>query len=152
MIRRYEASDRERVATFLLTQRAFAELNAQTSEAFRDENLADFEKTDTLSLIVEDDDAIVAVVDLLKCHPVDGSLWLGLFLVDERLQGTGLAQTIYERLEREYMRPFQTTFRLGVLPTNMRGRRFWERYGYAYEKDAVTGDGVHVNVLKKEIE
>lgn len=152
MIRRYEASDRERVAAFLMTQRAFAELNNQTPEAFRDENLADFEETSTVSLIVEDDGAIVAVADLLKCHPVDGSLWLGLFLVDERLHGTGLAQSVYDRLEQDYMRPFQTTFRLGVLPTNARARRFWQRQGYVYEKDSVTGEGVHVNVLKKAIE
>lgn len=152
MIRRYEASDRERVAAFLTTQRAFAELNDQTPEAFRDENLADFEETDTVSLLVEDDGAIVAVADLLPCHPVDGSLWLGLLLVDEKLHGTGRAQTIYDQLERDYMRPFQTTFRLGVLPTNVRARRFWERQGYVYEKDSVTGNGVHVHVLKKGIE
>ncbi|TCI44833.1 GNAT family N-acetyltransferase [Exiguobacterium sp. SH3S2] len=152
MIRRYEASDRERVAAFLMTQQAFAALNAQTLEVFRDENLADFEETGTVSLVVEDDGAIVAMADLLRRHPIDGSLWLGLLLVDEQLHGTGLAQKVYDQLERDHMRPFQTTFRLGVLPTNVRARRFWERQGYVYEQDSVTGDGVHVHVLKKDIE
>lgn len=151
MIRLYEWSDRERVATFLLAQRTFAELNGQTPEAFQEENVADFEATSTVSLIVEDDGTIVAVADILNRHPVDGSLWLGLLLIDERLHGTGLAQTVYEQLESDYMRPFQTTFRLGVLPTNVRARRFWERQGYMYEKDSVTANGVHVHVLKKEI-
>lgn len=152
MIRLYEATDRERVATFFLGQRAFAELNGQTLETFRDENLADFEETGTVSLIVEDDESIVAVADLLKRHLVDGSLWLGLFLIDERLYGTGLAQIVYEQLESDYMRPFETTFRLGVLPTNVRAQRFWERQGYVYEKDSVTRQGIHVRVMIKVIE
>jgi len=50
----------------------------------------------------------------------------------------------YEASDRERVATFPLT--------NMRARRFWERHGYAYEKDAVTGDGVHENVLKKEIE
>jgi len=49
------------------------------------------------------------------------------------------------------MRPFQTVFRLGVLPHNERARRFWERQGYVYEKDSSTARGDHVHVLKKVI-
>lgn len=150
MIHVYDATWRDEVSAFLLRQRSFAALNGQTPEAFRDENLTDFEAEGTVSLVFTDRD-VIAVADLLKKHPVDGSLWLGLFVVEEKHHGTGLAQRLYEQLEREQMRPFQTVFRLGVLPHNERARRFWERQGYVYEKDSVTARGDHVHVLKKVI-
>ncbi|MFC4683752.1 MULTISPECIES: GNAT family N-acetyltransferase [unclassified Exiguobacterium] len=150
MIHVYDPTWRDAVAAFLLQQRSFAELNGQAPETFRDENVADFETEETVSLVFEDGD-VIAVADLLKQHPVDGSLWLGLFVVDERLHGTGIATRLYEHLEQTYMRPFQTVFRLGVLPHNERARRFWERQGYVYEKDSITARGDHVHVLKKVI-
>ncbi|UTT43299.1 GNAT family N-acetyltransferase [Exiguobacterium aurantiacum] len=150
MIHVYDTTWREKVEAFLLQQRSFAALNGQTPETFRDENVSDFETEETVSLVFEERD-VIAVADLLKKHPVDGSLWLGLFVGDERLHGTGVAQRLYEQLEHAYMRPFQPVFRLGVLPHNERARRFWERQGYVYEKDSVTARGDHVHVLKKVI-
>ena len=151
MIRPYTAEDRQELQRFLKDQRTFARLNEQTVEMFRDENVEDFEADGTVSLIIREDGRIVAIADLLKRHPVDGSLWLGLFVVDETLHGTGLAQTLYEQLEEEYMHSYQKMFRLGVLPNNFRARRFWERNGYVYEKDSITNKGVHVHVLKKRL-
>ena len=151
MIRPYTAEDRQELQRFLKDQRTFARLNEQTVEMFRDENVEDFEADGTVSLIIREDGRIVAIADLLKRHPVDGSLWLGLFVVDGTLHGTGLAQTLYEQLEEEYMHSYQKMFRLGVLPNNLRARRFWERNGYVYEKDSITNKGVHVHVLKKRL-
>ena len=151
MIRPYTAEDRQELQRFLMNQRTFARLNEQTVEMFRDENVADFEADGTVSLIIREDGRVVAIADLLKRHPVDGSLWLGLFVVEESLHGTGLAQTLYEQLEDQYMRPYQTVFRLGVLPNNLRARRFWERNGYVYEKDSITNKGTRVHVLKKRL-
>ncbi|WP_242678955.1 MULTISPECIES: GNAT family N-acetyltransferase [unclassified Exiguobacterium] len=99
MIHVYDPTWRDAVAAFLLQQRSFAELNGQAPETFRDENVADFETEETVSLVFEDGD-VIAVADLLKQHPVDGSLWLGLFIVDERLHGTGIATRLYEQLEQ----------------------------------------------------
>jgi GNAT superfamily N-acetyltransferase len=151
MIRPYSKEDRAELEDFLVRQRTFARLNGQSFEEFCDENVADFEEDATVSLIIREDGRIVAIADLLKRHPVDGSLWLGLFVVDEVLHGTGLSQTLYEQVEEEYMRPYQTVFRLGVLPDNLRARRFWERNGYVYEKDSTTNKDVRVHVLKKQL-
>lgn len=90
MIRRYTAEDRQELQRFLMDQRTFARLNEQTVEMFRDENVTGFEEDGTVSLIIREDGWIVAIADLLKRHPVDGSLWLGMFVVDETLHGTGL--------------------------------------------------------------
>lgn len=151
MIRPYTAEDRQELQRFLMDQRTFARLNEQIVEMFRDENVADFEEEGTISLIFREEERIVAIADLLKKHPIDGSLWLGLFVVEESLHGTGLAQTLYEQLEDQYMRQYQTVFRLGVLPNNLRARRFWERNGYVYEKDSITNKGTRVHVLKKRL-
>ena len=151
MIRLYTAEDRQELEDFLMSQRTFARLNEQTVEMFRDENVTDFEAEGTVSLIFHEEERIVAIADFLKKHPIDGSLWLGLFVVEESLHGTGLAQTLYEQLEDQYMRPYQTEFRLGVLPHNERAHRFWARNGYVYEKDSVTNKGTRVHVLKKRL-
>lgn len=151
MIRLYTAENRQELEDFLMSQRTFARLNEQTVEMFRDENVTDFEAEGTVSLIFHEEERIVAIADLLKKHPIDGSLWLGLFVVEESLHGTGLAQTLYEQLEDQYMRPYQTEFRLGVLPHNERAHRFWARNGYVYEKDSVTNKGTRVHVLKKRL-
>ena len=151
MIRPYSKEDRTELEDFLVKQRTFARLNGQSIQAFRDENVADFEEDGTVSLIIREDGRIVAIADLLKRHPVDGSLWLGLFVVEETFHGTGLAQTLYEQVEEGYMRPHQTVFRLGVLPDNLRARRFWERNGYVYEKNSTTNKDVRVHVLKKQL-
>lgn len=151
MIHVYGTNDRETVGAFLLRQQAFATLNGQNPEAFQEETLADFEGNETLSLMFKED-GIIAVADLLTQHPIDGSLWLGFFVVDERLHGTGIAARLYSQLEQQYMRPFQTVFRLGVLPHNERAYRFWKRQGYVYEKNAITSKGEHVHLLKKIIE
>jgi len=147
----YKAADRARFEAFLRRQQTFAALNGQTIDAFSEENVADFEADGTISLLVEADAKVIAVVDLLRRHPVDGSLWLGLFVVDERYHGNGIAQSLYEQLEQEQMLPFHSVFRLGVLPHNERAYRFWQRQGYVYEKESVTARGDHVHVLIKTI-
>ncbi|MCT4783154.1 MULTISPECIES: GNAT family N-acetyltransferase [Exiguobacterium] len=147
----YTAADRDRLEVFLRRQRTFAALNRQTMDAFCEENIADFEADGTASFLVEVDGELLAIVDLLRRHPRDGSLWVGLFVVDERLHGDGTAQTIYEQLERDEMRPYHSMFRLGVLPHNERAYRFWQRQGYTYEKDAVTARGDRVHVLLKTV-
>ncbi|MFN4215766.1 N-acetyltransferase family protein [Exiguobacterium sp.] len=149
-IRPYTNADRGRLESFLRRQVTFAAMNEQTPDAFCLENVADFEAEGTVSLLAEADEGVVAIADLLRRHPVDGSLWLGLFVVDERFHGNGVAQILYEQLEREQMLPHHSVFRLGVLPHNERAYRFWERQGYVYEKDSGTARGDAVHVLKKE--
>lgn len=120
-------------------------------DAFCEENVADFEADGTASFLVEVAWELCAVADLLRRHPRDGSLWVGLFIVDERLYGDGTAQAVYDQLERDEMRPYHSIFRLGVLPHNERANRFWRRQGYTYEKDAVTARGDRVHVLLKTV-
>lgn len=70
----YKAADRARLEAFLRRQQTFAALSGQTIDAFSEENVADFEADGTISLLVEADAEVIAVVDLLRRHPVDGSL------------------------------------------------------------------------------
>ncbi|WP_047374963.1 N-acetyltransferase [Exiguobacterium sp. ZOR0005] len=151
-IRSYTGSDKDRLESFLRRQVTFAAMNGQTIDAFCVENVADFEAGGTVSLLMETDDDVVAIADLLRRHPTDGSLWLGLFVVDERFHGNGIAQTLYEQLEQEQMLPHHSVFRLGVLPHNERAYRFWRRQGYTYEKESVTARGDRVHVLIKTID
>lgn len=62
----YKAADRARLEAFLRRQQTFAALNGQTIDAFSEENGADFEADGTISLLVEADAEVIAVVDLLR--------------------------------------------------------------------------------------
>lgn len=45
--------------------------------------------------IISRGDSPVGVVDLHKDHPVDGTVYIGLLLIDERLHGQGLGRAAY---------------------------------------------------------
>lgn len=149
-IRRIEERDGQALRSFLLRQTTFQEINGQTPEQFCEEIEQDVASAGTISLVVYEEGRLVAVIDLLERHPRDGSLWVGLLLVEETLWGRGYGRRIYETLETEWMRPLNPVFRLGVIPTNERARRFWTRQGYRYEREGVTGNGVVVDVMCKD--
>ncbi|WP_251127863.1 MULTISPECIES: hypothetical protein [unclassified Exiguobacterium] len=66
MIRPYAVEDRPELENFLMRQRTFARMNGQSTETFRDENVADVEEEGTMSLIFREGERIIAIADLLK--------------------------------------------------------------------------------------
>ena len=64
---------------------------------------------------------------------------MGLFLVPERLHGTGFAQCAYAALEAWMAAAGARWLRLGVVQGNDRAERFWRSRGYRVvrERDGV---------------
>jgi GNAT superfamily N-acetyltransferase len=56
---------------------------------------------------------------------------IGLYIVATRLHGSGLAQLLYEHLERWSHELGARWMRLGVVEGNRRAERFWERNAFA---------------------
>jgi len=66
------------------------------------------------------------VGDFLQPH-----VWhVGLFIVATALQGSGVAQALYRRLERWMVEQGARWLRLGVVQGSVRAERFWLRCGY----------------------
>jgi len=62
---------------------------------------------------------------------------VGYFLVATSSYGSGLANTLYEGLERWMRDSGAEWLRLGVLACNPRGDRFWTRHGYTEVRRAL---------------
>jgi GNAT superfamily N-acetyltransferase len=55
---------------------------------------------------------------------------LGLFIVETRQHGKGIARPLYDALETWMSAHGAKWIRLGVVAGNLRGERFWERLGF----------------------
>ncbi|MBL7256852.1 GNAT family N-acetyltransferase [Paractinoplanes lichenicola] len=73
---------------------------------------------------------VVGFAQLLDEHPVDGHPWIGLLLVDGRLDRQGHGRAIVEAIEERYRSKGATALRLGVLVNNEPAYAFWQAVGY----------------------
>jgi ribosomal protein S18 acetylase RimI-like enzyme len=78
----------------------------------------------------DDDDALVAMADLLSNLFVEGVWHIGLFIVATPLHGRGAAEHLYDGLEARMIERGAEWARSGVVAGNARAERFWERLGY----------------------
>ncbi|WP_427886650.1 GNAT family N-acetyltransferase [Kribbella sp. GL6] len=76
---------------------------------------------------------LVAVVDLLRGYPVDGTAFIGLLQIHAAQQGRGYGSTTYGLVEGyvESTWPEVRTMRLAVVDTNAEvAAGFWQRQGF----------------------
>lgn len=98
-------------------------------------------------------ETLVGCVDLIRAYPDPDIAYLGLMLFAESSQGKGLGKHSLDHLIRLACDWGCRHMRLGVIETNVRGLRFWQREGFAeiYRKtlEGFTGD---VIVMQKTID
>lgn len=75
-------------------------------------------------------DELVAVADVIEDLLAPRVWHVGLFLVPERLHGTGIALRAYDALESWMRSSGARWLRLGAVRGNDRAERFWRRRGY----------------------
>lgn len=82
---------------------------------------------------------LAAVADVIEDLLAPRVWHVGLFLVPERLHGTGFAQRAYAALEAWMAAAGARWLRLGVVQGNERAERFWRSRGYRVvrERDGV---------------
>ncbi len=92
------------------------------------------------------DGAIVAVADILADLLAPGVWHIGLFIVATERHGSGLAQQWLASLEDWALRNGGRYVRLGVVGSNARALRFWQKSGFVQVKvraGEVLGGVVH---------
>jgi RimJ/RimL family protein N-acetyltransferase len=88
---------------------------------------------------------LAAVADVVE-DLIAPSVWhIGLFLVPERLHGTGLAKRAYALLEHWMRAGGARWLRLGVIEGNARAERFWRRAGYEALRTRDSSTGLRPN-------
>jgi len=90
---------------------------------------------------------VKARAHLVDCHssmhamiqspsPAAGRLWLELIAVAAQWQGQGLAEQLMRIVEREAIIHDRSAIALSVWSTNIRARRFYERFGFSVTASA----------------
>ncbi|HEY3515295.1 GNAT family N-acetyltransferase [Kribbella sp. NPDC051137] len=110
--------------------------DAQSLLMMRPEGLAEDAK---VVLGAFDGEALVAVADLLRGYPKDGTAFIGLLQVHAEHQGRGYGSTTYSLVQQyvESTWPEVRTMRLAVVDTNAEvATGFWERQGFVATGEA----------------
>ncbi|MFT3816064.1 MAG: GNAT family N-acetyltransferase [Rubrivivax sp.] len=78
-----------------------------------------------------DDDVLVGCADLIRGYPSPSVAYVGLLLVDERLENRGYGTEILKQIEAIAVGwAVCIKLRLGVVQANERALRFWSRQGF----------------------
>ncbi|AFY29470.1 GNAT family N-acetyltransferase [Cyanobium gracile] len=90
---------------------------------------------------VEIDGELVGVVELLAGFPGPQEWYIGLLLLRPDRRGAGAGTAIWQHLRQRMTQEGATSVRLIVQHQNPRARRFWERQGFAVEREMVAKAG-----------
>ncbi len=80
--------------------------------------------------IIDGSGELVAMMNVVSDLLAAGVWHIGLFMVASQAQGSGLAQSLLQRLERWALAAGARWLRLGVVAGNARAERFWESAGF----------------------
>jgi GNAT superfamily N-acetyltransferase len=94
-------------------------------------------------------DTLVGMANVVSDMLAPGVWHIGLFIVSSRLHGSGVAQSLYESLERWARDSGSRWLRLGVVEGNARAEKFWERRGFLeVRKRGGVEMGTRVNAVR----
>lgn len=80
---------------------------------------------------IDETDSLIGMANVVSDLLAEGVWHIGLFMVATRLRGSGIAQILYEHLERWARNLGAQWLRLGVVEGNARAERFWQRCAFA---------------------
>ena len=104
---------------------------------------------------VESPGRLIAVAELLQGHPSHYDWYIGLLLVAPDRRRSGLGARFCKTLLSWMARKGAETIRLIVHQQNVDARRFWERQGFALEREVVKKSGLlegTVSILARSVE
>ncbi len=84
---------------------------------------------------VDSTSSLVAFATLVSDTFVPGVWHVGLFMLETRQHGQGVAKALFEALEHWARRQGAQWLRLGVIQGNTRAERFWERVGFIHARE-----------------
>ena len=90
---------------------------------------------------VDQTDSVIGMADVVSDLLAERVWHIGLFVVATKLHGAGVAQLLYEALERWARERGARWLRLGVVDGNTRAERFWQRCGFGEVRKR---DGVQI--------
>ena len=95
------------------------------------------------------DGHLIAILDLITGYPNPQTAFIGWFMVDGALQGTGIGRGFVAELCAYLKDRGFDQIRLGCIEENAEGRRFWERNGFDYTGKQYSTENYTVLVLQR---
>ncbi|MBO5394775.1 MAG: GNAT family N-acetyltransferase [Clostridia bacterium] len=89
--------------------------------------------------------SLVAILDIIDGYPVKGKAFIGLFMIDQALQGKGIGKNIIKQLLSFLTSKNYASCELGVIDTNVEAQQFWTKLGF--EKTGKTYTHEKYNVI-----
>jgi GNAT superfamily N-acetyltransferase len=80
--------------------------------------------------VFDGQDRLVGVLDAIPDHPLPGTWFIGLLLLDPARRGGGLGRRVYQAFERWAAASGARRIELGVVEANAGAVRFWERLDF----------------------
>ncbi|MBO4108132.1 GNAT family N-acetyltransferase [Streptococcus suis] len=74
---------------------------------------------------------LMAILDLIDGYPTEEVAYIGLFMVDKAVQGTGLGSAIIEEVLAG-LPAHLSRVRLGYVSSNPQAKAFWIKCGFSY--------------------
>lgn len=87
-------------------------------------------------------EALAAMMDLIDGYPEDDIAFVGFFMMDISLQGTGEGTKIISRLCAELKNQGIHRVRLGIDKGNPQSTHFWRKNGFQVIREVPQGDGI----------
>lgn len=89
-------------------------------------------------IIVDEDNEVIGVLDLIYGYPKKDIAYIGLFVIDKKLQRRKIGKEIIKDLEEKLKEREFTKIKLGVIKINPKGKAFWESVGFTQTKEFST--------------
>ena len=98
-----------------------------------------------------EDDVLVAVMDLITGWPESDDAFIGWFMVDGDMQGRGVGSGIFADVRAAMKAAGYDYLSLGCIEANVEARRFWEGQGFKPTGASQQDDGYKVIALARDI-
>ena len=98
-----------------------------------------------------EDEALVAVMDLITGYPESNDAFIGWLMVDGDMQGKGVGSGIFADVRAAMKAAGYDYLSLAVIKKNEEALKFWQDQGFCVEEETVSTDGYEVFRMARDI-
>ena len=98
-----------------------------------------------------EDDVLVAVLDLITGYPGADDAFIGWLMVDGEMQGRGIGSGIFADVRAAMKAAGYDFMALAVIKENEEALKFWKEQGFRIDKETVSSDGYDVYRMSRDI-
>ena len=99
----------------------------------------------------DDDERLVAVMDLITGYPESDDAFIGWLMVDGDLQGKGVGSGIFADVRAAMKAAGYDYMSLAVIKKNEEAVKFWESQGFSEDGESVSTEGYEVYKFARDI-